>query len=148
MKFKSNLKPSFSLIDLTPLVDVIFLLLIFFIITSDILPLKSLHIENPPLAKESSPLTTQLLVVMDAQNVIYVGSKKNIVDMYSLKTHLLEEIEALQKVHSGVTPSIVLSVDKQVDYGAFLQLFSVAQECCSKIRLVYHAIEDPKDAKG
>lgn len=148
MKFKSNLKPSFSLIDLTPLVDVIFLLLIFFIVTSDILPLKSLHIENPPLAKESAPLTTQLLVVMDAQNVIYVGSKKNIVDMYSLKTHLLEEIAALEKVHLGQAPSIVLSVDKQVDYGAFLQLFSVAQECCSKIRLVYHAVQDPKDAEG
>ena len=148
MKFKSNLKPSFSLIDLTPLVDVIFLLLIFFIVTSDILPLKSLHIENPSLAKDSAPLTTQLLVVMDAQNVIYVGSKKNIVDMHSLKTHLLEEIAALEKVHLGAAPSIVLSVYKQVDYGAFLQLFSVAQECCSKIRLVYHALEDPKDAKG
>lgn len=148
MKFKSNLKPSFSLIDLTPLVDVIFLLLIFFIITSDILPLKSLHIENPSLAKESSPLTTQLLVVMDAQNVIYVGSKKNIVDLNSLKSHLEDEIKVLQKLHAGLSPTIVLSIDKQVDYGAFLQLFSVAQECCSKIRLVYHAIEDTSDAEG
>jgi biopolymer transport protein ExbD len=139
MKFKTNLKPSFSLIDLTPLVDVIFLLLIFFIVTSDILPLKSLHIENPTLSKDAAPLTTQLLVVMDAQNVIYVGSKKNIVDFTSLKTHLTEEIEALKKLHSGLLPTVVLSVDKRVDYGVFLQLFSIAQECCSKIRLVYHA---------
>lgn len=148
MKFKTNLKPSFSLIDLTPLVDVIFLLLIFFIVTSDILPLKSLHIENPPLSKESTPLTTQLLVVMDAQNVIYVGSKKNIVDLNSLKSHLTEEIAVLKSLHAGLTPTIVLSVDKQVDYGAFLQLFSVTQECCSKIRLVYHAVEDPANAES
>lgn len=148
MKFRSNLKPSFSLIDLTPLVDVIFLLLIFFIITSDILPLKSLHIENPPLAKESAPLTTQLLVVMDAQNVIYVGSKKNIVDLNSLKSHLVDEIEMLKQIHAGISPTIVLSIDKQVDYGSFLQLFSVAQECCSKIRLVYHAVEELSHAEG
>lgn len=148
MKFKPNLKPSFSLIDLTPLVDVIFLLLIFFIITSDILPLKSLHIENPPLAKQSSPLTTQLLVVMDAQNVIYVGSKKNIVDFNSLKSHLVEEMKLLEKIHPGMNPSIVLSVDKQVDYGSFLQLFSIAQECCSKIRLVYHSVEDVANAES
>lgn len=146
MKFKSNLKHSFNLIDLTPLVDVIFLLLIFFIVTSDILPLKSLHIENPPLVKEASPLTTQLLVVMDAQNVIYVGSKKNIVDMASLKSHLIDEIDGLKNIHSGHTPTIVLSIDKRVDYGAFLQLFSIAQECCSKIRLVYHSVEGPLDA--
>lgn len=148
MKFRTNLKPSFSLIDLTPLVDVIFLLLIFFIVTSDILPLKSLHIENPSLAKEAAPLTTQLLVVMDAQNVIYVGSKKNIVDLTSLKSHLLDEIAVLQTLHGGLSPTVVLSVDKQVDYGAFLQLFSVAQECCSKIRLVYRSIEDTEHAEG
>lgn len=76
MKYKTRLKASNNLIDLTPLVDVIFLMLIFFIVTSDILPLKSLHVENPVLDRNSAPLTTQLLVVMDAQRVIYVGSKK------------------------------------------------------------------------
>ncbi len=70
MRFKTNLKPAMNLIDLTPLVDVVFLLLIFFIVTSDILPLKSLNIENPTIDRNSAPLTTQLLVVMDAQDVI------------------------------------------------------------------------------
>ena len=60
LRFKTNLKATHSLIDLTPLVDVIFLMLIFFIITSDIPPLKSLNIDNPTLDKDSSPLTTQL----------------------------------------------------------------------------------------
>ena len=55
MKFKTRLKTSMALIDLTPLVDVIFLMLIFFIVTSDILPLKSLLIENPKLGKRFSP---------------------------------------------------------------------------------------------
>ena len=79
MKFSSTLKSTTALIDLTPLVDVVFLMLVFFIITADILPLKSLNIENPKLDLPSAPLTSQILVVMDAQNVIYVGSKKEIV---------------------------------------------------------------------
>lgn len=137
MMFKTTLKPSPSLIDLTPLVDVIFLLLIFFIVTSDILPLKSLNIENPTLERESAPLTTQLLVVVDAQNVIYVGSKKTIVDLASLKGTLQEEIDKHKKQHSGLEPTIVLSVDRRVEYGMFLKMFSTAQECCSRIRLVY-----------
>jgi biopolymer transport protein ExbD len=137
MQFKTNLKSSVNLIDLTPLVDVIFLMLIFFIITSDILPLKSLNIENPTLDRNSAPLTTQLLVVMDAQNVIYVGSKKAIVDLASLKATVLEEIAQLKQQHSGITPTVVISVDRRVEYGIFLRLFSLIQECCPKVRLVY-----------
>lgn len=142
MEFKTKLKTSHNLIDLTPLVDVIFLMLIFFIVTSDILPLKSLHIENPKLNRDSSPLTTQLLVVMDAQNVIYVGSKKSIVDLSSLKAHLQEEIQQLKKQHQGVEPTVVLSIDRRVEYGSFLKLFSLAQETSQRLRLVYQPDEN------
>src|SRR5436190_15324993 len=120
MNFKTRLKPSLALIDLTPLVDVIFLMLIFFIVTSDILPLKSLLIENPPLNKDSAPLTTQLLLVMDAQHVIYLGSKKAIVDLGTLKQSLQQELQHLKKQNGGHEPTIVLSVDRRVDYGLFL----------------------------
>lgn len=122
---------------MTPLVDVIFLMLIFFIVTSDILPLKSLNIENPVLERNSAPMTTQILVIMDAQNVIYVGSKKAIVDLASVKQQLHEEVTSLTKQHAGIIPTVVLSVDRRVDYGAFLRLFSIVQENAPKIRLVY-----------
>lgn len=141
MKFKTRLKPSTALIDLTPLVDVIFLMLIFFIVTSDILPLKSLMIENPRLEKDSAPLTTQLLLVMDAQNVIYLGSKKAIVDLLSLQQNLELELQHLKEQNGGQEPTIVLSVDRRVEYGLFLRLFSIAQECCSRIRLVYQPLD-------
>lgn len=141
MEFKTKLKSSPSLIDLTPLVDVIFLLLIFFIVTSDILPLKSLNIANPTLPKDSAPLTTQLLVVMDKENVIYVGSKKDIVDLGGLKEHLSAHLTAMRSEHPGVEPTVVLSVDKRVDYGAFLKLFAEAQECGPRLRLVYQPEE-------
>lgn len=144
MKFKTNLKISHNLIDMTPLVDVIFLMLIFFIVTSDILPLKSLNIENPLLDRNSAPMTTQILVVMDAQNVIYVGSKKAIVDLASVHDQLQEEITILQKQHPNIFPTVVLSVDKKVDYGAFLRLFSIVQEKAPRIRLVYKP-ENPED---
>jgi biopolymer transport protein ExbD len=142
MLFKTNLKTSPNLIDLTPLVDVIFLMLIFFIITSDILPLKSLNIETPKLDRDSAPLTTQILVVMDAQNVIYVGSKKSIVDLGSLKGQLQDEIAFLKKQHPSANPTIVLSVDRRVEYGSFLRLFSTAQETGLRVRLVYRPDEN------
>lgn len=141
IRLKSNLKASNILIDLTPLIDVVFLMLIFFIVTSDILPLKSLNIENPILEKDSTPLTTQLIVVMDAQNVIYVGSKKAIVDLVSLKGFLLQEISQLKHLYPDIQPTLVLSVDRQVEYGAFLQLFAICQDCNPRMRLVYQPSE-------
>lgn len=141
MNFKTNLKASHKLIDLTPLVDVVFLMLIFFIVTSDILPLKSLHIENPSLNKDSTSLTTQVLVVMDAQNVIYVGSKKVIVDFSTLKKTLEEEIAQIKQQYKNANPSVVVSVDRRVEYGSFLRLFSIVQESSPRIRLVYKPLE-------
>jgi len=142
MKFQTKLKASNNLIDLTPLVDVIFLMLVFFIITSDILPLKSLNVENPSISKDSTPITTQIFLVMDAQNVIYLGSKKAIVDLATLKTSLKEEIEKTKRQNGGYAPSVVISVDRRVEYGIFLKLFSIAQDCSRKIRLVYKPEEE------
>lgn len=141
MKFTTRLKPSTALIDMTPLVDVIFLMLIFFIVTSDILPLKSLLIEHPKLGKDSAPITTQLLLVMDKQHILYLGTKKHIVDLHSLKEDLLRELELLKSQNNQQEPTLVLSIDKHVDYGMFLTLFSIAQECCSRLRLVYQPSE-------
>lgn len=140
LKFNTRLKPSFSLIDLTPLVDVIFLLLIFFIVTSNTLPLKSLKIENPALDRQAVPLTTQLLIVMDAQHVIYVGSKKSIADLTTLEEMVRSELNnnhASQKAK----PTLVLSVDKRVDYGSFLRTFSTLQKVGYPIRLVFKTEE-------
>lgn len=82
-------------------------------------------------------MTTQILVVMDAQNVIYVGSKKAIVELAAVKQQLHEEIELFQKQYGSLLPTVVLSIDKRVDYGAFLRLFSMVQESSPHIRLVY-----------
>jgi biopolymer transport protein ExbD len=142
MKFKTTLKTSTSLIDLTPLVDVIFLLLIFFIVTSDILPLKSLNIEHPRLDQDSMPLTTQLVLVMDSQHVIYLGSKKEIVDFESLQEHLNKHVSFLTEQNGGHMPTLVLSIDQKVDYGLFLKLLSTAQACCPRIRLAYQTSEE------
>ncbi|MEX1012628.1 MAG: biopolymer transporter ExbD [Waddliaceae bacterium] len=138
MNFKTKLKSTSAFVDLTPLVDVVFLLLIFFLITSDILPLKSLNIETPSLNVNSTPLTTQLVVVLDLQHVIYVGSKKAIVDLASLESYLRKEIK---KIEDGEA-TLVLSVDRRVEYGEFLKVFSICQQVSRRLRLVYQNVDD------
>lgn len=137
MRFQTRLKPCLNLIDLTPLVDVIFLLLIFFLVTSEILPLKSLLIETPQLATDQPAKLAQILIIMDAEHVIYLGSKKEIIDMGSVKDRLKELINSMKEENPQSSPTIVLSIDKRVDYGQFLRLFSQVQECSPRIRLSF-----------
>ncbi|MCB1149533.1 MAG: biopolymer transporter ExbD [Chlamydiia bacterium] len=139
MEISTRLKHTNSLIDLTPLVDVVLLMLIFFLITSDILPLKSLNIHTPTLNTNSAPLTAQLMLALDAEGVIYLGAKKNIVDLATLKEELQKEIFRIKSRVPGADPTLVLSVDKNVDYGSFLKLFAIAQSTSPKIRLHYLA---------
>lgn len=134
MRFKTRLTPSFSLIDLTPLVDVIFLLLIFFVVTSEVLPLKSLPVHHPHLPVNSTPLTSQLVIVVDKYQVIYVGSKKAIVDIHSLKSKIQEELADASQA------SLVLSMDQSIRYDMFLKVFKVLEEFKCPIRLVYEQI--------
>ncbi|MCC5832655.1 MAG: biopolymer transporter ExbD [Chlamydiales bacterium] len=138
MKFNSTLETTNALIDLTPLVDVVFLMLVFFIITSDILPLKSLNIENPTIERPAPPRTTQILVVVDAQNVIYIGSKREIVGPEDFLDSLRSELEKTTSARPGADTTVVLSIDRRVEYGDFLRLFSLAQETGAKLRLVYN----------
>lgn len=133
MKFKTHLSATSALVDLTPLVDVIFLLLIFFMISSDILPIKALNVEHPSLEKEAPMTRAQLLVVMDAQHVIYYGPDKEIVD--------LDQLRSLITTDSDGTQTLVLSIDRRVEYGAFLRLFSLAQEVAPAVKLVYETAE-------
>ncbi len=137
MRFQTKLKTSFSLIDLTPLVDVVFLMLIFFMITSNVLPLKSLNIQTPTLDQDSLPLSSQIPIIMDSHHVIYMGSKKDIIDMPTLKTQIEKEIEQIKKAQPLARPSLVVSIDRRIDYGDFLRLFSTLQEVGLPIRLTY-----------
>jgi len=82
---------------------------------------------------------------MDAQHVIYLGNRKEIIDFSNFKETLSNEIKRLQKEQSSSQISLVLSLDKQVEYGPFLHLFSLAQECGLPIRLVY---QTPDNERG
>lgn len=137
MKFQTRLKACYTLIDLTPLVDVIFLMLIFFLVTSQVLPLKSLLIENPEIPQDAPNKLVQLIVIMDRDQVIYMGSKKEIVELGELKEKLKEVIAHLKSQNPKSDPVIALHIDRHVDYGIFLKLFSQVQECNSRIRLSF-----------
>mmetsp|Transcript_2239 Transcript_2239/g.3387 ORF Transcript_2239/g.3387 Transcript_2239/m.3387 type:complete len:135 (-) Transcript_2239:1110-1514(-) len=71
-------------VDLTPMLDVVFILLIFFIVTSTFIQEKAIGAEPPPPAGgDSSQSTPAILVFVGDTNQIYVNRK--LVDLSSVR---------------------------------------------------------------
>ncbi len=63
-------------VDLTPMLDVVFVLLIFFIVTSTFLQEEAIGMEPPPPSCDGcpKPVTPAIVIFVDAGNLIRIGS--------------------------------------------------------------------------
>ncbi len=75
-------------VDLTPMLDVVFILLIFFIVTSTFLEEEAIGMEPPPPACTAcpKPVTPAILVFIDERNAIRIGQQ--LVDMSSVRSSI------------------------------------------------------------
>ena len=64
-------------VDLTPMLDVVFILLIFFIVTSTFIQENAIALEPPPPACDGcpKPITPSILIYLDASNSIRIGDE-------------------------------------------------------------------------
>ncbi len=68
-------------VDLTPMLDVVFILLIFFIVTAVFLDEQALELEPPPPSNDnpSEPVPV-ILIRVDADNLVFVNNRLSSVD--------------------------------------------------------------------
>jgi len=109
-------------IDMTPMVDVVFLLLIFFMISTTFVENPGISIDLPDSASEvsrSEPRETKLFV--DQAGVLYLDQTRVSLDELPGK---LKNILAGQS-ESG---SFVLMADRQVRHGLVVTIMDIAQQ--------------------
>ncbi len=76
MRFRTQTQEDETSVNLTPLIDVVFLLLIFFMVSTTFDSTSELKIELPE-ASASSPVTQDKLIIMiDPQGFFYINSKR------------------------------------------------------------------------
>jgi biopolymer transport protein ExbD len=64
-------------VDLTPMLDVVFILLIFFIVTSTFIQEKAIGLESPPPEPTTSPSNdTAMLLYLDANNNVRLNGRR------------------------------------------------------------------------
>ena len=110
-------------IELTPLIDVVFLLLLFFMISASFKDEAHLTLELPESAADSSVLPQMVEVVISADGRYHVnGEPVDHADIDNLKS-------ALQAAASGRTdPTVVISADRNANHGDVVSLLEAARQ--------------------
>ena len=120
MKFAltSNKNPS---IEITPLIDIVFILVIFFVATSKITDSQFLDLDLPTTESfnvETSSLSNQIYIFND--NTVIFNNKSYLVNNDALKNALLNELI--------VEDTIILSIEGDVTHKITIELMDFLQK--------------------
>lgn len=123
MKFRPNRTRPDSSIDLTSLIDVVFMLLIFFMVTTTFDKNAEIKIALPTASNTAAPAAEDKLeLLIDAQGRYYINGRevlnKQPETLFQAMRQTLEEM--------GHTPPLVISADANVNYQAVVTAMDIA----------------------
>ena len=106
-------------INLSPMIDCIFILLIFFIVTTVFVQEKGLRVNKPdsaaiPSAEEKS----NLMIEITANNKVLLGSRE---------IGVAEVVERVQSSLSDGDEAVVIRAHERADHGTFVQVWDAAR---------------------
>lgn len=128
--FSRPKRPTLS-IDMAPLIDVVFLLLIFFMLTSSFAP-PAVPLTLPKAASGAPSEAAKVVVSLDQNGQISISEK--VVADADFETALRAALD------QNATTAVHFRGDTAVDYGAFLQLISRARNAGAS---QFHLVHDP-----
>ena len=108
-------------INLTPLIDVVFLLLIFFMISTTFIQENRLAIELPEASRQSSNASASLELTIDASGNYFVGGRKLINGDARTIADALEQLRP-----EPDSRELLISADAQVEHRYVVRAMDVA----------------------
>ena len=133
MEFLRPKRPSLSL-DLAPLIDIVFQLLIFFMLSSSFLN-PALKLSLPKAQIHDSKVPEQIVVSIDQAGKVFVNRTQ--VQMADLKIQLERRLSQDSK------KSVHIRGDKEMPYKYFVRVMDVARQAGAKQVNIVH-----EEAKG
>ncbi len=120
MRFREESKQNSSLLDITPIVDTVFNLLIFFAVSLNFISTPGIQVNLPKsTAKEIAQEKKDLRVVMTSSNQLYINEKP--VDLKGLRTRFRKAAESDRETQ------ILIQADQQVAHGKVVEVMDIAR---------------------
>ena len=120
MRFRKK-KDDEPRISIAPLIDIVFLLLIFFMVTSHYDIAAGVQIKLPKVTKKtaSPDAESRIIIIVDKDGNAYLDSTK--IDLKTLKSRLIEEVKKSGVLH------LVLQADSDVRHGEVVEIMDMAK---------------------
>jgi biopolymer transport protein ExbD len=106
-------------INITPFVDVVLVLLVIFMVTTDFMKPTAIEVELPRAAQGGDLVATTLNLMVRADGTLALDGEP--VDMPQLDARLRAAVAAKER------PQVVIAADKSVDYGRVITLIDLVK---------------------
>jgi len=119
MKFRRHLKITSGKLDIAPLIDVVFLLMIYFMLTSTFIMQPGIKINLPSALSTESMEKKQVIVCLTADGSIF----------YEEKNITIEALKSILETESRRNPQIMLIIkgDYNVAHGKVVEVMDLAK---------------------
>lgn len=120
MQFRKHLKEECGLkqFDIAPLIDVVFILLVFFMLTSHFVVRPGIKVDLPEAKTARGVTAKQLVVTIDAQEIIYLNGE--LIALADLKNYLMNKKESLSSVY--------IKVDRTAGFGRAIAVWDLCKQ--------------------
>ncbi len=127
-------KPKKAILNITPLIDVLFILIIFFTISSTFLEQPGLKLELPKAQSAQSQRVEKAVLYISSDAKLYLRDEE--VTLAQLPQRLRSLMENLSE------KSLIISADKSVHHGLVVQVMDIARN--SKVQRLVVSTEPNK----
>ncbi len=128
MRFRRHLKLEAGSLDITPLIDVVFLLLVFFMLTSSFIVQPSIKVNLPRVKTGSMTESKKREITIDSTDTVYVGKKQ--VD--------IKELQGIVHRWASSDPNtpVLIRGDRDATLGRIVQVWDICKAAgITKLRI-------------
>ncbi|WP_372714605.1 ExbD/TolR family protein [Ilyobacter sp.] len=117
------------ILELTPLIDVVFLLLIFFMVATTFEDLSGIKIDLPQSTIKEIKEVKEIQIIIDENSELYLNYREASKSKQSIKVTLenLKE-ELAEKLLNSNEKNVIITADKKLDYGFIVEVMTISKE--------------------
>ena len=128
MSLRKRLRDNHNEVDAGPLNDVLFILLMFFLLVSTLANPNVVKVSNPK-GKSDTRVSQNIVVTVTKDQNVFIGTKQ--IDMLYIDSLLKAEVELSRKYVD--TPTVILNVDTAAYYGRAFRIMEAAKRAKAKL---------------
>lgn len=107
-------------INITPLVDMVFLLLVFFMLTSSFIVMPGIKINLPKAVTSEVIKDKNIIITVNSDNVIYLNDKP--ISSMELTSHLSEMVKSDKEI------PLLIKADKNTQLGSVVMVWDICRK--------------------